>query len=41
MTELKKIFREGRGYRLFSTQTRGGTFDFATSNAMWRASLIY
>ena len=36
---VQKNIQEGRGYRLFSTKTRGGTFDFATSNAMWRASL--
>ena len=36
---VEKNIQEGRGYRLFSTKTRGGTFDFATSNEMWRASL--
>ena len=36
---VEKNIQEGRGYRLFSTKTGGGTFDFATSNAMWRASL--
>ena len=36
---IQKNIQEGRGYRLFSTKTGGGTFDFATSNAMWRASL--
>lgn len=36
---IEKNIREGRGYRLFGAQTRGGTFDFATSNEMWRASL--
>ena len=36
---IEKNIQEGRGYRLFSTKTRGGTFDFATSNEMWRASL--
>ena len=36
---VEKNIREGKGYRLFGNQTRGGTFDFATSNEMWRASL--
>ena len=36
---VKKNIEEGRGYRLFGNQNRGGTFDFATSNEMWRASL--
>ena len=36
---VEKNIREGRGYRLFGTKTSGGNFDFATSNAMWRASL--
>ena len=36
---VEKNIREGRGYRLFGTKTGGGNFDFATSNAMWRASL--
>ena len=36
---VEKNIREGRGYRLFGAQTRGGTFSFATSNAMWRASI--
>ena len=36
---VEKNIQEGKGYRLFGTQTRGGTFDFATSNEMWRASL--
>ena len=30
---------EGRGARLFSTNKKGGTFDFASSNELWRASL--
>ena len=36
---VEKNIREGRGYRLFSAQGKGGTFSFATSNAMWRASI--
>ena len=36
---VEKNIREGRGYRLFGTKTSGGNFDFATSNAMWSASL--
>jgi len=36
---VEKNIREGRGYRLFGTKTRGENFDFATSNEMWRASL--
>ena len=36
---VQKNIQEGRGYRLFNTKTGGGTFDFATSNTMWRASL--
>ena len=38
---VKKNLEEGRGFRLndtFSTK-RGGTFDFANSNELWRASL--
>jgi len=36
---VEKNIQQGKGYRLFGAQTRGGTFDFATSNEMWRASL--
>ena len=30
---------EGRGIRIFKGSKKGGTFDFASSNALWRASL--
>ena len=30
---------EGRGFRLFSDDKASNTFDFATSNELWRASL--
>ena len=30
---------EGRGIRIFKNRKKGGTFDFASSNALWRASL--
>ena len=37
---VQKNIQEGKGYRLFDgNKNRGGTFDFATSNAMWRASI--
>jgi len=37
---VQKNLEEGRGFRLFdSNKKSGGTFDFATSNEMWRASL--
>ena len=37
---VEKNIQEGRGYRLFGgKQKGGGTFEFATSNEMWRASL--
>ena len=36
---VEKNIQEGKGYRLFDNKNKGGTFDFATSNAMWRASL--
>lgn len=36
----KKNLEEGRGFRLSTAMKKnGGTFDFASSNAMWRASL--
>lgn len=36
----KKNLEEGRGFRLSTAmKNKGGTFDFASSNAMWRASL--
>lgn len=36
---VQKNIQEGRGIRLFSTDKKGGNFDFASSNEMWRASL--
>ena len=39
---VKKNLEEGRGFTLnkaFGNATRGGTFDFASSNELWRASL--
>ena len=37
---IQKNIEEGRGFKLFNNDKKsGGTFDFATSNEMWRASL--
>ena len=38
---VKKNLEEGRGFRLKDSfkDSRGGVFDFASSNPMWRASL--
>ncbi len=37
---VKKNMDEGRGFKLFDDKPKGGgTFDFATSNELWRASL--
>ena len=38
---VKKNLEEGRGFKLNDTfsSKRGGTFDFANSNELWRASL--
>ncbi len=37
---VAKNIEEGRGFRLFdSSELKGGQFDFATSNELWRASL--
>ena len=36
---VQKNMDEGRGFRLFNDQKNSGTFDFATSNELWRASL--
>ena len=36
---IKKNMEEGRGIRIFKGRKKGGTFDFASSNALWRASL--
>jgi len=37
---VEKNIQEGRGYRLFGDNNKGGgTFEFASSNPMWRASI--
>jgi len=36
---VKKNLEEGRGFRLSGGQKKGGVFDFASSNELWRASL--
>ena len=34
---VKKNIEEGRGFRLMGGKKKGGTFDFASSNELWRA----
>ena len=36
---VKKNQQEGRGFRIFEKNNAGGTFQFASSNPLWRASL--
>ena len=37
---VKKNLEEGRGFKLMdATKNRGGVFEFASSNELWRASL--
>ena len=36
---VAKNIEEGRGFRLFDNEKKGGTFDFASSNELWRATL--
>ena len=36
---VKKNIEEGRGIRFGKKGTAGGTFDFASSNELWRASI--
>ena len=36
---IKKNMEEGRGIRIWKNRKKGGTFDFASSNVLWRASL--
>jgi hypothetical protein len=37
---VAKNLEEGRGFKLFDNENKGGgNFDFATSNELWRASL--
>ena len=36
---IQKNLQEGRGFQVFGGNKKGGDFNFATSNEMWRASL--
>ena len=36
---IEKNMKEGRGFKLFNKNARGGEFEFANSNPLWRASL--
>ena len=36
---VKRNVEEGRGIRFGKDKNKGGTFDFASSNEMWRASI--
>ena len=36
---VEQNLKEGRGFRLSEVTKRSGTFDFASSNELWRASL--
>ena len=36
---IQKNLEEGRGLRIWKGRKKGGTFDFASSNALWRSSL--
>ena len=36
---VKKNIEEGRAFRLMGRDKKGGVFDFASSNPLWRASL--
>ena len=36
---VAKNIEEGRGFRIMGGDKKGGTFDFASSNELWRASL--
>ena len=40
-SRVKKNIEEGRGFRFFDENNKGGSgnFDFASSNSLWRASL--
>tara|TARA_Y100001958_G_scaffold151288_1_gene136051 strand:+ start:224 stop:775 length:552 start_codon:yes stop_codon:yes gene_type:complete len=40
-SRVKKNIEEGRGFRIFDNENKGGSgnFDFASSNSLWRASL--
>jgi len=36
---IQKNIEEGKGFRLMGREKKGGVFDFASSNPLWRASL--
>ena len=36
---IKKNMEEGKGFRLMGRKEKGGVFDFASSNELWRATL--
>ena len=36
---VRKNIEEGRGFRIMGGVNRGGKFDFASSNPLWRATL--
>ena len=36
---VRQNIEQGRGFRLMGGEKKGGTFDFASSNELWRASL--
>ena len=36
---VQKNIEEGRGFRILGGDQKGGTFDFASSNELWRATL--
>ena len=36
---IQKNIQEGRGIKIFNRNSKGGDFDFATSNEMWRAAI--
>ena len=36
---VKKNIQEGRGFRFGKSVTRGGDFDFASSNPLWRGAV--
>ena len=40
-SRVRKNIEEGRGFRIFDSERKGGSgnFDFASSNSLWRASL--
>ena len=39
MNLVKKNIQEGRGIRFGRGATRGGNFDFASSNPLWRGAI--